>query len=116
MNVWPATLPTAFPRGDLSTGLGDGRLRSQTDAGVAKLRRRFSYVPYPLSGSMVMTLAQLATFRSFVETDLQGGILPFEFPAQDGTGTWVVQFGDKLPTWSPMGVLWKVSLDLVILP
>lgn len=63
-----------------------------------------------------MTKAQLATLRSFVESDLNGGVLPFVFPAQGEAGTWVVQFGEKLPSWSAVADYWNVSFDLVILP
>lgn len=116
MKTWPASLPQGFLLSNSSSGLGDGRLRSQTDAGGAKVRRRFSYVPIPLAGSMMMTKAQLAIFRVFVETDLSGGIMPFQFPAQGEAGTWIVQFGEKLPSWSAVADHWEVSLDLLRLP
>lgn len=85
MNVWPASLPQYVNRDGYQSGTGDGRVRSDTDAGIAKLRRRFSAVPRPLSVVMTMTRAQLATFRGFVEDDLKGGTLPFIFASRERT-------------------------------
>ena len=117
MNVWPATLPQRMDVDGYQESLGDGRLRSQSDAGPAKVRRRFSAVPRPLSVSTELTSAQLATFKTFVVTTLAGGTLPFQMPAQSGTGTWIVQFAQTMPGWTAIpGGRWRLSLDLVILP
>lgn len=116
MNVWPAILPQWIRSDSYQAGLGDGRLQSSTDAGGGKTRRRFSYAPEPVKGSTEMTSAQLATFRAFVEDTLKGGVLPFYFPAQGEPGQWIVKIGQTMPTWTPIGVQWRVSLDLVRLP
>ncbi|MGN6549764.1 MAG: hypothetical protein ACTHJ3_07715 [Pararhizobium sp.] len=116
MISWPATLPQRAYQDGYQSGLGDGRIRSDTDAGIPKVRLRFSYVPRPLSVTMEMTEAQRAIFEGFVESDLKKGVLPFQFPAQEGTGTWVVQIGQNMPSWTTKGVGWLVTLDLVRLP
>lgn len=116
MISWPSTLPQGFMSDGYQSGMGDGRARSDTDSGIAKVRRRFSAVPRPLSGNMYMTDAQLATLKGFIADDLAGGSLPFTFPAQDESGTWTVQFGKDVPAWGRMGLGWSVKLDLVILP
>ncbi|WP_078709167.1 hypothetical protein [Consotaella salsifontis] len=116
MNVWPATLPQRAQVEGYQAGLGDGRLRSTTDAGGAKVRRRFSYAPRPLKLTMEMNADQLATFQTFVEGSLGGGVLPFQIPAQGEEGTWIVQLGQSMPQWSPISWnLWRVSLDLLVL-
>lgn len=116
MNVFPASLPQAMSREGFSRGYGDGRLQSQTDAGGGKSRRRFSYMPEPVKGAMVMTSAQLATFRTFVNDTLKGGTLPFYFPAQGEPGQWLVKIGQTMPSEVPVGNRWRVDLDLVRLP
>lgn len=117
MNVWPASLPRKLLVDNFKTGTGDGRLRSSTDSAIAKVRRRFSAIPRPLSGTMFMSRDQLDAFRDFVRNDLAAGSLPFQFPAQGEDGTWIVQFGQDMPSWVPKGPrYWIVSLDLVILP
>ncbi|ODT10509.1 MAG: hypothetical protein ABS35_42035 [Kaistia sp. SCN 65-12] len=65
---------------------------------------------------MYMTDAQLDILKDFIADDLAGGSLPFTVPAQDGTGTWIVQIGREVPTWNRMALGWAVKLDLVILP
>jgi uncharacterized protein YwlG (UPF0340 family) len=116
MNVFPASLPQIMERDGFSRGYGDGRLRSPTDAGGGKSRRRFSYMPEPVKGSIVMTGAQLAIFRAFIDETLKGGTLPFYFPAQGELGQWIVKIGQAMPSEAPMGLNWRVDLDLVRLP
>lgn len=116
MIAWPASLPQRAERPGYQSGTGDGRLRSDTDSGIAKVRRRFSAVPRPLQLQMLMTWDQLDTFKAFVADDLETGVLPFVFPCQEGAGTWIVQFGRDMPKWVAQTNNWMVTLDLVILP
>ena len=66
MPVWPAELPTA-PQFGWSEAPGDGRVRTQTDAGPAKVRRRFSSTPSVFSVQFVMTQAQATRLLQFYE-------------------------------------------------
>lgn len=116
MNVWPASLPQFVDRPGYQGGTGDGRIRSDTDTKIAKLRQRFSAVPRPLQFTVTMTDAQFATFKSFIKNDTAGGTLPFQFPSPEGEGTWICQFGQNMPTWNSVGVEWVVTMELVILP
>ncbi|GGE18106.1 hypothetical protein GCM10011390_41610 [Aureimonas endophytica] len=115
--VWPASLSQRMEAQGYQEGQGDGRLRSSMDGGPGKVRQRFRPAR-PVSGTILMTAAQLATFRAFVDGDLAGGSLPFQFPAQSASGVWLVRFADSMPTWSTYGVpgAWRVSLSLEILP
>lgn len=116
MIAWPATLPQRAERPGYQSGTGDGRARSGTDSGIAKVRRRFSAIPRPLQLQMKMTRDQLDIFKAFIATDLVEGTKPFTFPNQEGSGTWIVQFGRDMPTWIASTNKWLVSFDLVILP
>ena len=116
MISWPAELPQYMLLEGQQSGLGDGRIRSQNDDGTAKVRRRFSNVPRPLSGTMLMSYDELQTFIAFVEDDLSGGTLPFELPSQVDMETWVVQFAGEMPSWTRVGPKFSVKFDLVILP
>jgi hypothetical protein len=121
MNVWPPALPTGAVLQDVTRGIGDSRIRAQMDAGY-KTRSRLSYVPEPVTVSIVMTVAQRATLEAFVRNDLKRGTLPFRFPAQDGVrgqmkGEWIVMLGQTMPSWKWHSEdNWSVSLDLVRLP
>jgi len=54
-------------------------LRTQMDAGPAKMRRRFTAAPEIVELAMRMTGEQLVTFREFVDTTIEAGALPFEW-------------------------------------
>jgi hypothetical protein len=74
--TWPTTLPQVPQRGFSETG-GMNIIRTQTDTGPAKMRRRAASAA-TLSCSFLMTTAQVATFESFVSSSL-GGVLRFYF-------------------------------------
>lgn len=117
VDVWPATLPQYMLVDGYAQGLGDGRLRSQTDAGPAKVRRRSSAMPKPLQGRMIMDGAQLADLQTFVDMTLMGGSLTFTFPDPVTGSSVLVRFSADLPSWQSRGAdNWFVSLDLEILP
>lgn len=116
VDVWPATLPQGLQRTDYAEGIGDGRLRSQMDAGPAKVRRRSSAMPRPLTGTMVVTSAQIQTVRQFIEETLIGGSLPFCMPAPRTGGPILVRLVE-MPSWSALGGKWyRLNLSLEVLP
>lgn len=75
--TWPTTLPQA-PLADSTTSAQpvSNAIRSNTEAGVAKMRRRFTAVATPFNCSIKVTSAQLATLRTFYKTTLLD-VLPF---------------------------------------
>lgn len=68
--TWPNTLPQVPQRGYSEQG-GVNLVRSQTDTGPAKQRRRAASAN-KLSVSFLMTTAQVATFEDFVLNSLKG--------------------------------------------
>lgn len=118
VDVWPATLPQHFLQDGYSEGVADGRLVSQMEAGPAKVRRRSSAMPRPLTGRMLMDDDQLDDLRGFVDATLIGGSLPFTFPNPTDFGATgiLVRFASALPRWSWRGPdAWDVSIDLEVL-
>ena len=94
----------------------DNRLRSETDAGPAKVRRRTSQNVGLMRGSMVLDAAQKAAFDTFFETTLLGGVLQFDFPDPAG-GVLQVRFGEKIPTVARATPdLSLVSMEFEVLP
>lgn len=114
-DAWPDSLPQCLPVDGQGEGLADERIRSQPDAGPALVRRRSTAGVRPFSGIVILDRAQLDMLRSFVDETLDGGTLPFSFPAQSEAGTWLVRF-DELPKWQRRGVRYQVALQLEILP
>lgn len=115
--IWPSSLPFRFTAGTYDREAGDGRLRSRTDTGPAKARRRSAAVPTKLSGVISMSTGETLVFRDFVELTLMNGVLPFYFPdPQVGTPI-LVRFGDKLPKENDAGFdRWNLALDLEVMP
>lgn len=114
---WPPGVPFAITMDSLSTAMPDGRLRSQTDTGPGKVRRRSTAMPTPLHGEIVMTYSQWYTLEAFIKNNLAGGSLPFLFPDQFGRATNLVRFADDLPTLTRKGAgRLSVQMQLEILP
>ncbi len=75
--VWPVSLPAAPKLAGLALTPGDRTVRTQMDAGPAKVRSRFSVAPDKLPVTLDLTDAQRATFQTFFTTTLVNGSLPF---------------------------------------
>lgn len=108
---WPVTLPRSMA--GVAVGYPDGRLKSQTDTGPGKVRRRSTAMPYSITGQMILTRTQLATLQTFISTTLAGGTLPFNFPHPNGGASTLVRFGDSLPSWQWAGS-GRVTVDIVL--
>ena len=80
MPTWPASLPQA----PLVEGYGEAPpdllVRSQTDVGWAKTRRRATAGPTRITATYAMTGAQLAVFESFLSGDIADRTLAFDWP------------------------------------
>ncbi len=114
---WPSTLPRQMMLDGQGETLPDGLLRSDTDAGPAKVRRRSSATPWEMSGTFRMSHTQYDAFRAFIDADLAGGALPFEFPDQRDCAGWLlarIKPGDV--TAARIGTGWHVSLKIEVLP
>jgi len=120
--AWPSSLPQKFNADGFQMGMGDGRLRSETDTGPGKMRQRFSAVMKPMSGQMMMDDDQLVAFRDFLDDDLEGGTLAFTFPRQltdssSPSTDLLVTLADDMPSWTSAAPgWWSVSLTLNVMP
>lgn len=114
---WPTTLPRQMMLDGQGENIPDGLLRSENEAGPAKVRRRSSATPWELVGTFRMTNTQYDAFRAFVDATIAGGALPFEFPNQRDCAAYHlarIKPGDV--TASRVGPTWRVSIKLEILP
>jgi len=116
--IWPGTLPQRV-REDYTENSGALILRTPTDAGPAKLRRR-GIRPSSLSVSFHMTDAQVATLNTFLLDTLRG-VTRFGFPhprLNTQVEVRVVPSGDGQLyslTYITVGY-WIVSMNLEVLP
>lgn len=116
-DVWPSELPQCIPLDNYSEGSANNLLRSQTSTGPAKVRARSTAAVRPVAFTMILSRAQLAVLRSFVEVTLVRGSASFTFPAQTEEGNWLVRFADDgLPQISRIGSKFAVAVKLEILP
>jgi hypothetical protein len=116
---WPDSLPQKLNTNGSEFQLGEGRKHFATDTGPGKMRRRSTAVSGTWTATMTMSAVQIETMRTFVETELVGGSLPFTFPPPRGIGDdLLVRFKeDGLPGWRHIGgAVWQVSFTLEVLP
>lgn len=83
---WPAQLQDKLNEADFTESLGDTTLRSSSEIGLAKVRRRFTKAVDTLTCSVFLEKDDVALFKSFYKTTLNGGVTTFEFTdPYDGT-------------------------------
>jgi hypothetical protein len=122
--VWPSSLPQNFEVSSYIEGVGDGLIEHQPDRGPPITRLGTAASPRPVSGTMVITATQLAAFKTFFNTTIAGGSLPFTFPPQVDAAvispdiTWLVKFTKgSLPHWTSIGGSYlRLTISLLILP
>jgi len=114
--AWDAGLPQTLLINGYSESAADNLLRTSMDVGPAKQRRRSAAGPRPVSGSLKMTAAQIATFKTFYITTLLGGSLRFSWTDPITAAAVEMRFTGA-PSWTAIGGdLYDVSLELEILP
>lgn len=88
MSVWPPELPQIFNADDFNWEEFDGRIETEMESGETKTRMRNTSGEGRISGSMTMTISQLAIFRQFYKQKSA----PFDFPNPCGEGVISVKF------------------------
>jgi len=91
-------------------------IKSEMDAGPAKVRRRFTAGVSPVSGTMIMTAAQLATFDTFYNDTLLGGSLRFSWTTPPAHTVACEMRFKEVPNWTKVEDEYEVSLSLEVLP
>jgi hypothetical protein len=77
--TWPLTLPQSPLSGTWSSQAQDNRLNGPADVGEGEVGLRTTSTSEIVSLSMLMTIAQVQTLRSFYRTTLGHGVLRFNF-------------------------------------
>lgn len=89
MATWPTTLP-APSRYGYGLESGDPTVRTDMDAGAARVRRRFTASPDTVNLKFVFNDAQMATFRTTWAGDMAQGAAWINLPIRDGNTGGVV--------------------------
>ena len=117
MAAWPGTLPVIPLVEDFSESPPDVLIRTQMDAGPARVRPRYTAGVRPIMGKIRCTKTQVATLDTFYVTTLVFGSLPFDW-ISGRTGATVSYRFTKPPQYKPEGTkdLWTVTLELEVMP
>lgn len=114
--IWPASLPQDPLIQGLQEQFPANTIRTQTDAGPAKVRRRFTAGVRRFPGlRMWLTDAQAATFDTFVTDTLGDGALSFEWKHPRTGETKALRFVEP-PRLSADGIHWLAEMNLEMLP
>ena len=116
MSTWPATLPQKPQAQGFSEETPALTVRTEMDAGAAKVRRRFTAGVRNLNMTFELDNAQVATFDTFYTDTIKSGALPFDFPDPRTGNTVKVRMVNQ-PNYQSLGGLhFTVNLKMEILP
>lgn len=116
MPTWPASLPQSPLQQGYEEGFKNTFIRSESESGFAKRRRRFTTSPKKLNTSFLLTGAQVTTFESFFDTDLEGGALSFTFtnPRTSGIVTVaLVETPEPVTAVGPDDYILRLKLEIL---
>lgn len=136
--AWPTQLPKP-ERNTYQMTWAEARLKRRADVGAPAYRRRFSGVPKLVTLSVLVTRTGKSIFDLFYENDTRNGSLPFTMPdpTTDGwpmtdaagnplfdgagkpllmSGTWLCMFGEGQPVETIVGIEFRKSFNVVVLP
>lgn len=117
--VWPVSLPQELRIADHAVTFPNGIIRTQMDAGPAKVRRRFSSAPVPHRGSIVVDGTQFETLWLFFTDSTRMGAEAFEWVDPRTGNAAMVRFLEQ-PQATPLApradvAKWTVTLAIEVL-
>jgi hypothetical protein len=114
--TWPSTLPQAPYQNGPVMKPASNTIRSQTDSGAAKMRRRYTAVPVEVRFMLYLTDAEIAILETFVITTLKD-VLPFDWvDLATNSGTATYRFLSRPSKEWYAGDIWRVTLEMEMLP
>ena len=116
MSAWPETLPALPLQDGYSETLPDVVLRTQTETGPAKTRRRYTAGISPISMTMQLTQTEVGYLDSFFMTTLSCGALSFTWTNPRTGNSGIFRFKSPPAYSSPEGLHISVSLSFEELP
>ena len=124
--IWPLTLPQSPLISGYSESMPSTLLRSETETGPAKVRRRGNAKPVTVQATYIMSTEQMELFDTFVYKTVGGGAVCFDWPRprfKSGDGRYVrariVPSSNGLYDRSVVDSttdFWNVTLSLEIFP
>lgn len=114
---WPSTLPQEFSTDGYNRPGKDLLLVSSMDVGPPKVRRRTSDGIESFAASITVSSTQLGYFKTFFYTTILAGSLRFNHYDPDD-GTTAVEMMIRKWSRTPLdeGSLWRIDMEVVIMP
>lgn len=114
---WPASLQQKLNSNSFQETLGETILRSETDIGPAKYRRRLTRAPKSWTVSIQGDSTAYDTLVTFFNTTVAGGATRFEFDHPISGVTELVRFAEP-PQIQPLngGIIFQFSMKWEVLP
>lgn len=116
MATWPSSLPQNLNTDGFSLTQQDQTVRTGMDAGPDFVRRRFTAATAQLSGSIVVDETQYGTFWSFFNNTLSGGSAQFDWTHPVDGSPATMRFSAVPSVSAAGGGLYRVDMQLEILP
>lgn len=115
MAIWPLTLPQYVDQDGYAQTTKNPLIRTDMEAGPAKVRLRYTAVPEEFNISLVMTKAQFEAFITFFKQTIHYGadIFTWRHPVTRGLSN--CRF-TSMYNASPHGLDFKVTISMEILP
>jgi hypothetical protein len=116
MAIWPILpFPQKILHNSYTETLDDGHIRTQMDAGPAKIRKRSDANTDRFKGRIVLTSTQTEDMDTFYKTVLGNGSLSFEWLHQRTESTGTFRF-IKAPSYTPYGQYYAADIEWEQLP
>ena len=115
MSAFPSILPK--PQGTNYGGNPEQSfIRTEMESGTQRQRQRFTAAPHMLTMIWVFTAAQMATFKSFFDTDIHRGTDWFTMDADVGAGiaNYNVRFTAPYEYSRLPGAYWQVTAKVEV--
>lgn len=115
--TWPPSLPTYVLEQGYQENLEDQTIETSVEAGLAKVRRRYTASIRKFQMSVQMDEDQAEVFEIFFRDTLQGGSLPFEWRhPRTGVAT-TFRFRKPVPQFTVVGGAYvRVTMTLEAIP
>jgi hypothetical protein len=115
--AWDSDLPQELFVNGYSQSPPNVTIKSEMDAGPAKVRRRFTAGVEPVSGTMIMDATELAALDTFYNTTLLGGSLRFSWTKPPAHSVACEMRFTEPPTWTAIEPgMYQVSMSFEVLP
>lgn len=116
MADWPSTLPQYVDQDGYTQTIKNPLIRTDMEAGPAKVRLRYTAIPEEFSISLVMTKKQFEDFVTFFKQDIHYGADTFTW---NHPVTRAISNNCRFTSMynaSPHGLDFKVTISMEILP